>query len=562
MPSRRLDTRGVRRDQAAPAASTTSSVRRDDLRRLELVGRLVDREADDRTGRVLRVAVLVDRERAEQAVRDLRLEHLGDHVSTRSIRVLDRVQQDLRRLCAVDRIRVDPGAVEVVRLERRRELLGNTRELVDRHARDGHEHARRRRARVVDRLLRREAVRCEQLDVTVVRPEHGDLVLDHLGAVLVDQAAEEDGVRPGRLDLLEQRLVARRLRIPRLEADDLDVEELGRLAGRGRDAEAVGLLVVQDVHLRDALILHELRDRRALVVVSRGDARVVPRSRRVVLVGLGRVTAARQVDRQARIRVRRRDHRDPTVRRLVQHRDDDRRATGVERADDSDHLVVRRVVVGVLRALARVPLAGLGGCVVARLEADVVVAGLVLAIRELLADRVVDLQRLRARGALQRQIGSDDVIRVPVALVLDRRARRRRKRLGRLAAVVPTAARRDEREGDDEQTGEEQPIPLELQAHPPPWWTDRGPARRRVVPLRGGECNGDAATVSERRHGAPQSTRRMPKVGLEPTRPRGQRILSPPRLPVPPLRPATGMVEAPCSGGWRRFSHDEPGGLV
>jgi hypothetical protein len=33
--------------------------------------------------------------------------------------------------------------------------------------------------------------------------------------------------------------------------------------------------------------------------------------------------------------------------------------------------------------------------------------------------------------------------------------------------------------------------------------------------------------------------RAMPKVGIEPTRPEGHRILSPARLPVPPLRPAT-----------------------
>ena len=34
-----------------------------------------------------------------------------------------------------------------------------------------------------------------QLHRTVVRAEHGDLVLDDLGAVLVDEAAEEHGVR-------------------------------------------------------------------------------------------------------------------------------------------------------------------------------------------------------------------------------------------------------------------------------------------------------------------------------------------------------------------------------
>jgi hypothetical protein len=31
----------------------------------------------------------------------------------------------------------------------------------------------------------------------------------------------------------------------------------------------------------------------------------------------------------------------------------------------------------------------------------------------------------------------------------------------------------------------------------------------------------------------------VPKVGIEPTRPEGHRILSPARLPVPPLRPAS-----------------------
>ena len=36
----------------------------------------------------------------------------------------------------------------------------------------------------------------------------------------------------------------------------------------------------------------------------------------------------------------------------------------------------------------------------------------------------------------------------------------------------------------------------------------------------------------------------MPEVGLEPTRPRGHRILSPARLPIPPLRPASAIVSA------------------
>jgi uncharacterized protein (DUF2384 family) len=37
----------------------------------------------------------------------------------------------------------------------------------------------------------------------------------------------------------------------------------------------------------------------------------------------------------------------------------------------------------------------------------------------------------------------------------------------------------------------------------------------------------------------------MPKVGVEPTRPEGHRILSPARLPIPPLRRATPWYVAP-----------------
>src|SRR5439155_7234085 len=35
----------------------------------------------------------------------------------------------------------------------------------------------------------------------------------------------------------------------------------------------------------------------------------------------------------------------------------------------------------------------------------------------------------------------------------------------------------------------------------------------------------------------------VPKVGIEPTRPCGHRILSPARLPIPPLRPAVTWYE-------------------
>ena len=99
---------------------------------VELVRRLVDREADDGARGVLGVAVLVELERAEQAVRDVRLEQLRDHVGPRAVRAGDRVEQDLCRLCAVDRVRVDRGCPGAARLEAVDEFEGAALELVDR----------------------------------------------------------------------------------------------------------------------------------------------------------------------------------------------------------------------------------------------------------------------------------------------------------------------------------------------------------------------------------------------------------------------------------------------
>ena len=51
----------------------------------------------------------------------------------------------------------------------------------------------------------------------------------------------------------------------------------------------------------------------------------------------------------------------------------------------------------------------------------------------------------------------------------------------------------------------------------------------------------------------------MPEVGLEPTRPCGQGILSPSRLPIPPLRRgAVNHVDRlmrVCTLSWRRFCY-------
>src|SRR5439155_2648353 len=90
-------------------------------------------------------------------------------------------------------------------------------------------------------------------------------VLDQLAAVLALEAAEVADVGTGLLHLVRERLVARRLRIPRGEARDLQAELLSRVPEVGRDAEAVGLLVVEDEDALVAELLREQRVRSALV---------------------------------------------------------------------------------------------------------------------------------------------------------------------------------------------------------------------------------------------------------------------------------------------------------
>ncbi len=316
--------------------------------------------------------------------------------------------------------------------------------------------------------------------------EDGDLVLDHLRAVLVDETAEEDGVRIGLADLAEERLVAGGLRIPGLEACDLDPDGLRGVAEVRRDAEAVGLLVVEDVDARDALLLGELGHGRALVGVMCDHAGVVAAAGRVVLVRLGRV-AARPALGEADVRVRGRDHRHTAARGLVQHRDLDRGAARVEGADDADELLVAGIGLRVRRALARVPLAGLRRGVVTRLVGDVVIARLEVRLLEEVPNRLHDLGRLRPRRTLEREVRREQHVRLALAFVLDRRARARRQRLdarasatrglGRrapvttaLVVVVASATRRKDREHGDEQGQNAQPTTLSgnHQLSPPP----------------------------------------------------------------------------------------------
>src|ERR671931_1661137 len=380
-----------------------------------------------------RVAVLVDREVAEDPVLHLRVEQVVGHLRPRAAGVGDRVQHDLHRLCAVRGVRVRLGpdlAAEVLD-----ELLARRAELVVRLAGDADVHAERGAAGVLPRVGEgAEAVRGDERERAAERPAQ---VLDQLAAVLALEAAEVDDVGARLLHLVRERLVARRLRIPGGEAGDLQAELLGRVPEVGRDAEAVGLLVVED---EDALVpelLPQHRVRRALVVVGRDDADVVPLSVRVVLVRLSR-GRTRAAVREPDVRVGWAHHPHRPVGGAVQDRDDDLGAAGVERPDDADHLLVVGVGMAVRRALARVPLAGLRRRVVTRLVADVVGARLEVVLLQDELDRLRHLDRLRPARALERQIGRDDVVRLRAALV-DALAGRRRQ--GRDPASAASAGR-------------------------------------------------------------------------------------------------------------------------
>src|SRR3990172_6241411 len=87
-------------------------LRGDRLDGLELVGRDIDREADDRTCGPARISGLADPEGAEVAVRDRHSEHLLDHAGPRAVRCGNRVDHDLGSLGAVDRVGVDRLAAE------------------------------------------------------------------------------------------------------------------------------------------------------------------------------------------------------------------------------------------------------------------------------------------------------------------------------------------------------------------------------------------------------------------------------------------------------------------
>src|SRR5207253_2717242 len=113
-------------------------------------------------------------------------------------------------------------------------------------------------------------------------------------------------------------------------AGDLDPELLRRGLIGLRDAEAVRLLVVEDVDLLEAERLRPERVSGALDVVGGDDAGEVAHPGRVVLLRLADVPLLRQ----ARVRVRRAEPEKRTG--AVADRDLDLRAPGVERPEHGD----------------------------------------------------------------------------------------------------------------------------------------------------------------------------------------------------------------------------------
>ena len=168
---------------------------------------------------------------------------------------------------------------------------------------------------------------------------------------------------------------------------------------QGGQALSVRLLVVGDGDLGAARLLHRHQVGGGLDRVDRHDPQVGTVPGRVVLLRLaGR--AARQVGRQADVRVRRAHLRDS---RLVEDRDRHLAGAGVELAHVVDGLRIRGDLARVRRRLARVPLPGRRGGVVEHLVVHRPLAGLVVGLSERELDPVDQRDGLRARGSLHRE---------------------------------------------------------------------------------------------------------------------------------------------------------------
>ena len=241
-------------------------------------------------------------------------------------------------------------------------------------------------------------------------------------------------------------------------------------------------------------------------------------------------------------------------------------AAGVERADHGDDALVLRVRLRVLAALARVPLAGLGGRVVA-----------VLVARR--CSRPPSSPARRAAAGSRRPSASSAGASRPAA------GRSDAIRTSGSPSPLYSSARQDE-EGSAVTSppplvlGRAAVPPLESSSSSPPQLdaASASAASRRTrnarnrlpstvlllrvavfrsfrhsppggsLPVAGLEVSAQGA--ARRKHEPTSPT--MPKVGIEPTRPEGHRILSPARLPVPPLRPRIADDRGDASRGSHR----------
>src|SRR5918998_4574857 len=301
-----------------------------------------------------RVSIIVEAPGAQNAPVVLRGEDLLYHLFALHLTILARtlygVEHYVGRLVGVGGVSMD---LAVLLLELLDELLTLGGECARRHPTEGNVGPLGGGSPLSDERVDVDAVRADEGDVIVGHPG-ADLVFDELASVVLDDAAEVDGVGVRLFDLVHQRAVVGGRAVYALAPEDLYVEELGILLDLIREPLAVSLLVVEDVDRFDSLLIHQLGGSSALLVVGHDHASVIALARRVVLLRLGRIGAGLG---EADVGVGGADHAELG---FIEDRDLYRRATGVEGPDPADDLLVLGGFLGVLGALGLIPLPGLG----------------------------------------------------------------------------------------------------------------------------------------------------------------------------------------------------------